>query len=66
LQIKRLFLRFASARFALGVGVGAMLMGLLNLNRDPLLAAMLLIAGGGAIALGAAEYWRLNQTLEEP
>lgn len=59
-------LRLASSRLALGIGVGLLLMGVLNLSTDRALAAGLLIAGITAILLAAVGHWRLHhQLLEE-
>jgi hypothetical protein len=54
-----------SARFAMGVGVGALLMGILNASRDPPLAVSLLGAGAVFVAAAAAGHWRLGRALDE-
>lgn len=53
-----------SARLVLGIGVGGLLMGVLNIRRDLLLASGLALAGIACVLIAAAMHHRVGQSLE--
>lgn len=64
-RFKRQILWLAAFRLALGVGIGAFVIGLLNIARDPGLAIILLIAGSVFISIAVAGHLLLIQGTEE-